>query len=939
MLKLDEQGFLTHPYLLSPTSDGMTIVWETANPVPARVIVKGGGESRELSPQAEPGTPWQYFSDGTSFSRLRINQLQSETEYQYSVNLDNGISASGSFKTLASNPKKVRFLFLSDTHDFKIGAQMCERILMEKPDFVVHGGDLLVGSSLQKDQYQLWFKPMREALSSIPFLYMKGNHDEGPYFDDYFTQGQRDIYPSDPLTGNNISIHYGPMHLLLGNSNPWSLMEANVESAGLELDVYWRSVIASSQKWIDQTLSSQEVQQKPWRICGFHHHYLDACSRKYVVPMMEKNNVELTLMGHVHGYQHTISASGDNHYVAIGDSINATSEVSYSHPSQLLMDNVPELLALGQCDFAIITASEQELQLDLHTVLRTKPITSQIWQKDAAPITVSKITLSSYDCNAGEIIKLDAKLKNTATFAQPAIIKAQLNGKQFPLNKFTHDDEKSVVQLDAGESQQLSCELIFAEPGLHQLVINEQIFNIQIMHAPASFVLKQPRIKTGKGIDSNLIQLNTVVENTGDVSGNFTLNMEINGEVVCKQQLTLDGKSQQDVELQYRMDIGGLYQVGVNDQWVDEVEIQHGLTILPLVSDCTGNGHNAILHGQPILEEIDGVISLHLDGKDDYVEIPAHPEISPDKAYATQVVAKINSLEGYNRFDHFALFSKGPSLGYGPTYMMRLAIRDTGCLTSGISFNIDEYFWDGGEVKIGEWANYTVSFDKLQGGNTWIDQTCVASIAGVGEQAVIRNWPDYPIFIGLAYLGYVKKDLGRAKYYSLMRANLQRFRFYDRAIDSTELGGISKYSTTDHNLIVDLDFSQINTQGSYVSPWLKGFSAPRIEVDIKLPQLSTAYLRIETETEQQDIILTDGNNVIEFTKGITGEALRFIIKLQGDMQPGVTNLPIVRMLTLYGIDKKMTWNTAADWYHGKLTGALGFENIHRLREYPDDGSW
>ena len=938
MSKFKHESFLTHPYLLCPTSDGMTIVWETSHPIDSEVIIEGNGHKYRLKPDVKQGTPWQHFENGTTYSSVRADNLDPGTEYKYWVALDNGTLFTSSFKTLPSNPEEVRFIFVSDSHSFDLGSQINARILEEKPDFIVHGGDFLVGSAFQKDQFQYWFQPMREALATIPSINIKGNHDEGPYFDDYFTSYQRQVYASDPMTGNNVAFEYGPVHFLFGNSNPWSLIEVNAEGAGLELDRYWRTVIDSSLTWIDETLASTSVQGKPWRICGFHHHYLDPATKKYLKPVLEKHNVELILQGHVHFYQHLLSESGKNHYVAIGDVISSGAAIEHNHPTKILMDDVPELLSLGQCDFVIVEANTEILKLKVHSVTSSEPISEHIWTKECDVVQASDIQISHSVCDAGHPIEIKAKITNTADFAQPAIIEAGLNGQDLNLNQFKHGDEKSVVMLNAQEYQTLTCDFVLTEPGVHILNISDQVYNIVIKPSPANFVFENSSVKVGTDLDSNLIKVTVDVINTGNLSGSVDVNLTVNNATVSTHTVELEGKQQESVKLKYRNTQGGLFQVGINDQWIDEVEILHGLTVLPQVIDMSGNGHNAILHGQPVLEETDGEISLVLDGKDDYVEIPPHPSLAPERAYATSVDAKINSLVGYNRFDHFALFSKGPSLGYGPTYLMRLAVRETGSLTTGISYNIDEYFWDGGHVKVNEFASYTASFDKTAGGHTWIDDTLVANIAGIGEQAVIRNWPDYPILVGMTYLGYIDKSIGRAKYYSLMRANLKRFRFFDSGVDLNHMQSKVCDSLPEQNLLIDLDFSNVSTAGTYSSPWIDDLGVYSATVELDLPKGAEAAMIIESEHGRQEQLLSNGVNVVSLDNKLKLKPISFILVLGGVMDVGETLIPTVKKLTLNGESGKRVFQTAADWSKGKMFGALGFESIHRLREYPDDGS-
>ena len=222
--------FLNGPYLLAPKSDGMVVVWELEKAMKSTISYGVSADAMQtLDVAVEEGSSFQ--GKPMYLYRARLTGLTPASKYTYTVTLENGTTASGSFRTLSENPDEVRFVVISDSHRFETVNQVSDAIEKFDPDFILHTGDLVEGTGSQKDQFSYWFNNVGSFLHNVPVLYNAGNHDVGVYFDEYVTKVQKEQYSSNE-TGGNISFNYGGAHFAMLDSNPWSLFELNSSVGG-----------------------------------------------------------------------------------------------------------------------------------------------------------------------------------------------------------------------------------------------------------------------------------------------------------------------------------------------------------------------------------------------------------------------------------------------------------------------------------------------------------------------------------------------------------------------------------------------------------------------------------------------------------------------------------------------------------------------------------
>jgi hypothetical protein len=167
MKKKETNGrFVIGPALMHPSSDGMTILWESDREAAGSVTYadKKGKGGRVTS--AERGT----------LHRITLAGLVPGTAYDYSIIEDERATFRGSFRTLpAAGP--YRLAVLGDPHAPAEGMKrLVSRIDEAGPDFIVILGDL-VASSLRRENWVSFFEMGRTLFDHIPFMPLIGNHD------------------------------------------------------------------------------------------------------------------------------------------------------------------------------------------------------------------------------------------------------------------------------------------------------------------------------------------------------------------------------------------------------------------------------------------------------------------------------------------------------------------------------------------------------------------------------------------------------------------------------------------------------------------------------------------------------------------------------------------------------------------------------------------
>jgi Icc-related predicted phosphoesterase len=278
------------PYLQSPTSDSIVIVWETDRPIPGEVVFGRGGALDQ-----------RVVSDAQGLRHeVTLRGLEPGSEYGYWV-ASNGypLSDPASFRTAPTDGDTgFTFVAFGDTrtgHDFH--REIADRILSLRPDFAIHVGDLVTYGS-QDSEWDRFFEIEHALLASVPLFPSPGNHEgnDQRYFDAF---------------------------VLPGNERWYSFDWGNVRVISLQIDGIMPFGKESEQvQWLESTLAATSQE---WVIVVFHIPPFDSLAedemgyavRVNIVPLLERYGVDLVLCGHNHNYERLL-VNGISYIVAGG---------------------------------------------------------------------------------------------------------------------------------------------------------------------------------------------------------------------------------------------------------------------------------------------------------------------------------------------------------------------------------------------------------------------------------------------------------------------------------------------------------------------------------------------------------------------------------------------------------------------------------------------
>ena len=148
-------------------------------------------------------------------------------------------------------------------------------------------------------------------------------------------------------------------------------------------------------------------------------------------------------------------------------------------------------------------------------------------------------------------------------------------------------------------------------------------------------------------------------------------------------------------QLTHRFPFGGQYAIRVGDLQAKTIVIEGTLKGTPLVTDRSGHGNHAILRGNPkVTRQDDGTVAVDLAGSlGDYIEIPDHPSLRVKDGVSGLVWANLNRLPIAGEADRNPIMVKGPSIGWGANYLVRMLVkRSGGTFSAGICYDPSAHF-------------------------------------------------------------------------------------------------------------------------------------------------------------------------------------------------------------------------------------------------------
>jgi predicted phosphodiesterase len=285
--------FAHGPYSGAPSADSVTISWECAEPVSARI---------EYGPHAEfdaTGSLPQMISvpapgeDADDTCHVTLTGLDPATDYAYRVILGEGetetVSSTGFFSTAPEPGEPVSFAVLADTQWQSEGTNRLELVgdaIASDPtpfDFILHAGDVIESPSSY--YWDHWFDSFDDMLLRAPFIPVLGNHEKNH-------RSYYETFSLPPGEGKN-------------DEQWWALHWGDVVVVGLDTNVKKASEFTAQQDWARSHLSGPE----PHKFVIFHHptfgddeYFLD----RIYHPIFVEMGVDVVFNGHSHHYEHIV---------------------------------------------------------------------------------------------------------------------------------------------------------------------------------------------------------------------------------------------------------------------------------------------------------------------------------------------------------------------------------------------------------------------------------------------------------------------------------------------------------------------------------------------------------------------------------------------------------------------------------------------------------
>lgn len=291
--------FLVHPYIQQGSTTSMHVLWETKAATTSHLWY---GEA--LADSEIANTSISVISDSlTRMHEVALKNLKPETNYFWRVVSLLGKdtiaqSEVSSFKTGISETSGSAFMFalVGDTQSGRskdAWGRIANLIWEDRPNFVLHAGDLVSNGDCKEDWVDDFFLPARQLLSRIPIYTTLGNHEhDADHYYNYFVNPDPEYY---------YSFTYGNVEFFVLDSNR-DVSEGSVQYNWLERQLYmskalWKIVLHHYPPYTSEENDNGDT-YKELSVQGSEE-------IQDLIPLYERSGVDFCFYGHVHMYERT----------------------------------------------------------------------------------------------------------------------------------------------------------------------------------------------------------------------------------------------------------------------------------------------------------------------------------------------------------------------------------------------------------------------------------------------------------------------------------------------------------------------------------------------------------------------------------------------------------------------------------------------------------
>lgn len=264
--------FYIRPVVMPVGHTTATVFWVSQGDIPAGSVTATAADTLSATAKAV-----RTAIKGTVCHRqaAELTGLAPGKTYEYTVRCG-GKEQRGAFKTAPNDDQPVTFSVLGDTQNAPdLHAAVAKAISRDRPDFVLHVGDLTDRGS----QWGRWrrelFAPAWPYLRQAAFWPAAGNHDGGSFFPTLFALRPKLYYSFD----------FAKVHVVV-------------------IDSYWSGGREQPRQleWLEKDLAA--AADAAWKIVSLHVPMV--CSRRELKwfgfdefrPILEKHGIDVVLAGH-----------------------------------------------------------------------------------------------------------------------------------------------------------------------------------------------------------------------------------------------------------------------------------------------------------------------------------------------------------------------------------------------------------------------------------------------------------------------------------------------------------------------------------------------------------------------------------------------------------------------------------------------------------------
>lgn len=297
--------FIKQPYLQMPSTDGITVMWETSEESTSEVVVY---LTLRRHMDCIPGMLVGKFTGAPGvMHRVRISGLEPYTDYHYKVMSaagDGSIeSAHIQFRTQGDAGMPITFCVTSETggyggfHDHHYANETFSAIGTQRPDFLVFAGDMASNGRDREDWNKFLFSPGAAVLGSTPFYLCQGNHEDNtPLLPELF---------DFPAPCNYYSFDYGPAHFIVLYSTTMFKYHEKEDGTwdAFETDEFDEN--SGQMKFLKADLESSKAE---WKFVVYHYPpfvsgLFEVQRLRRLCPLFEAHGVDIVFSSHTIVYE------------------------------------------------------------------------------------------------------------------------------------------------------------------------------------------------------------------------------------------------------------------------------------------------------------------------------------------------------------------------------------------------------------------------------------------------------------------------------------------------------------------------------------------------------------------------------------------------------------------------------------------------------------